>query len=169
MSYIHDKIKSSILQGEDKLSASKHIQAILNGTIQSLKSVIPLTMDIKSPSLMVQPFEQKEMGVLIGIIGDIRGRIIIDSTADCFSAIGATMFGMPLEGEMLESFTGELGNMVAGNLCTSVAAANGVEIDITPPTVIVGTTKLFGFQHAFKLPVELTGVGELTIILTIDE
>ncbi|QFF98751.1 chemotaxis protein CheX [Psychrobacillus glaciei] len=150
------------------MSESKHIQTVLNGTIQSLKSVIPLPMEIKSPSLMVQPFEQKEMAVLIGIIGDVKGRIIIDSTAKCFSSIGATMFGMPLEGEMLESFTGELGNMIAGNLCTSVAG-NGVEIDITPPTVIVGTTKLFGFQHAFKLPVEITGIGELLIILTIDE
>lgn len=149
------------------MSASKHIQTILNGTIASLKSVIPLTMDIKSPSLMVQPFDQKEMGVLIGIVGDIKGRIIIDSTANCFSQIGATMFGMPLEGEMLESFTGELGNMIAGNLCTTVAG--NLEIDITPPTVIVGTSKLFGFQHAFKLPVDLTGVGEMTIILTIDE
>lgn len=150
------------------MSASKHIQTILNGTIQSLKSVIPITMDIKSPSLMVQPFVQKEMGVLIGIIGDIKGRIIIDSSAETFSAIGATMFGMPLEGEMLESFTGELGNMVAGNICTSVAS-NGVEIDITPPTVIVGTTRLYGFQHAFKLPVVIENIGELTIILTIDE
>ena len=150
------------------MSASKHIQTILNGTIQSLKSVIPITMDIKSPSLMVQPFVQKEMGVLIGIIGDIKGRIIIDSSAETFSAIGASMFGMPLEGEMLESFTGELGNMVAGNICTSVASS-GVEIDITPPTVIVGTTRLYGFQHAFKLPVVLENIGELTIILTIDE
>jgi len=150
------------------MSASKHIQTILNGTIQSLKSVIPITMDIKSPSLMVQPFVQKEMGVLIGIIGDIKGRIIIDSSAETFSAIGASMFGMPLEGEMLESFTGELGNMVAGNICTSVASS-GVEIDITPPTVIVGTTRLYGFQHAFKLPVVIENIGELTIILTIDE
>lgn len=150
------------------MSTSKHIQTILNGTIQSLKSVIPITMDIKSPSLMIQPFVQKEMGVLIGIIGDVKGRIIIDSAAESFSAIGATMFGMPLEGEMLESFTGELGNMVAGNLCTSVAA-NGVEIDITPPTVIVGTTRLYGFQHAFKLPVVIENIGEMTIILTIDE
>ncbi|MDI2589540.1 chemotaxis protein CheX [Psychrobacillus sp. NEAU-3TGS] len=150
------------------MSASKHIQTILNGTIQSLKSVIPLSMDIKSPSLMVQPFEQTEMSVLIGIIGDIKGRIIIDSTSNGFSKIGATMFGMPLEGEMLESFTGELGNMIAGNLCTTVVA-NGVEIDITPPTVIVGTSRLFGFQHAFQLPVEIADVGEITIILTIDE
>ena len=125
-------------------------------------------MDIKAPSLMVQPFEQEEMGVLIGIIGDTKGRIIIDSTKDCLSAIGATMFGMPLEGEMLESFTGELGNMVAGNLCT-IVALDGLEVDITPPTVIVGQTKLFGFQHAFKLPVEIDNIGNLTIILTIDE
>ena len=35
------------------------------------------------------------------------------------------MFGMSIEGEMIESFTGELGNMVAGNLCT-VLEKNGL-------------------------------------------
>ena len=47
---------------------------------------------------------------------------------------------------MLESFTGELGNMIAGNLCTLVGA-NNLEIDITPSTVIVGTSKLYGFRR----------------------
>ena len=95
---------------------------------------------------MPQPFEQKELSVLIGIIGDIKGRIILEATFGLFSSIGSNMFGMPLEGEMLESFTGELGNMIAGNLCTLVGA-NNLEIDITPSTVIVGTSKLYGFHR----------------------
>ncbi len=150
------------------LSTSKHIQTVLNGIIQSLKSVIPLEIDVKPPSLMAQPFEQQEMGVLVGMIGDIKGRIVIDSTSKTFSSIGATMFGMELEGEMLESFTGELGNMISGNLCT-FAAQSDIELDITPPTVMVGHTRLFGFQHAFKLPVHIKDTGDMTIIITIDE
>ncbi|MBD7945237.1 chemotaxis protein CheX [Psychrobacillus sp. Sa2BUA9] len=147
---------------------SKHIKTLLNGTIQSLKSVIPLNLSFKSPTLMIQPFDQEEMGVLIGIVGDIKGRIIVDASSQFFSSVGASMFGMPLEGEMLESFTGELGNMIAGNLCTTVAQ-EGLEIDITPPTVIVGKSKLFGFHHAFRLPVETEDIGLMTVILTIDE
>lgn len=150
------------------LGTSIHTRSILNSTIQSLKSVIPLKMNVLSPSILPQPFEQKEMSVLIGIIGDIKGRMILDASSDCFAAIGSNLFGVQLTGEMLESFTGELGNMIAGNLCTLVGT-NNLEIDITPPTVIVGTSKLFGFRRAFKLPVEILEIGELTVILTIDE
>lgn len=150
------------------MSTSKHIQTVLNGIIQSLKSVLPIEVEVKSPALMVQPFEQQEMGVLVGMIGDIKGRIVFDSTTKTFSNIGAAMFGMPLEGEMLESFTGELGNMLSGNLCT-FAAQDGLDLDITPPTVMVGHTKLFGFQHAFKLPVHMKDTGDMTIIITIDK
>ena len=150
------------------METSIHTKSILNSTIQSLKSVIPLEMNILTPSILPEPFEQKELSVLIGIIGDIKGRIILDASSDCFASIGSNMFGMPLTGEMLESFTGELGNMIAGNLCTLVGA-NNLEIDITPPTVIVGTSKLYGFHQAYKLPVEILEIGELTVILTIDE
>lgn len=149
------------------MSNSTHIQTILNGTIHSLKTILPLAVDVKSPSIINEPYEQHEMGVLIGLVGDIKGRIIIDGTPESFSAIGSTMFGMPLEGVMLESFTGELGNMIAGNLCT-YTAQNNLELDITPPTVMVGQTKLYGFKQAFKIPATLEGIGDLMILYTID-
>jgi len=125
-------------------------------------------MDFQPPSSSQQPFEQSEMGVLIGIVGDMKGRIIIDSTGATFSSISQHMFGMPLEGDMLESFTGELGNMIAGNLCT-VVSSDQLEIDITPPTVLVGNTKFYGFQRAIMLPVQLLDIGKMSIILTIDD
>lgn len=150
------------------MSTSKHVQTILNGTIHSLKTILPMTIDVETPSLTKEPYIQQEMGVLIGLVGDLKGRIIIDSKPETFGAIGASMFGMPLEGAMLESFTGELGNMIAGNLCTHAGTEN-LELDITPPTVMVGHTKLYGFQHAFRLPAAIEGVGNITILLTIDD
>lgn len=149
------------------MSNSTHIQTILNGTIHSLKTILPMNIDVKSPSITNEPYEQMEMGVLIGLVGDLKGRIIIDGTPESFSAIGSAMFGMPLEGAMLESFTGELGNMIAGNLCTYTVQYD-LELDITPPTVMVGHTKLYGFQQAFKIPATLEGIGEFVILYTID-
>ncbi|MGE7621503.1 chemotaxis protein CheX [Viridibacillus sp. NPDC096237] len=149
------------------MSTSIQIQAVLNGTINALKSVIPYEIQVSSPTITSDPYEQNEIGVLIGMVGDLKGRIIIDSTPDTFSAIGAGMYGMTLDGAMLESFTGEFGNMIAGNLCT-FAAEKELDLDITPPTVMVGQTKLYGFQHAFKLPVTIDNIGKLTILLTID-
>jgi chemotaxis protein CheX len=101
-------------------------------------------------------------------VGHIKGRLIIESDEPTFGSIGEIMFGMLLEGEMLQSFTGELGNMLAGNLCTLIAQ-KGVEVDITPPTVIVGQSKLYGFDQAYRVPVAIEGKGELQIILIIEK
>jgi chemotaxis protein CheX len=126
-----------------------------------------MNIDVSTPTIEPEPYIQKEMGVLIGLVGDLKGRIIIDGSPEIFSAVGSAMFGMPLEGPMLESFTGELGNMIAGNLCTFVGQDN-LELDITPPTVMVGNTKLYGFQQAFKIPAIIEGAGDIFILYTID-
>ena len=150
------------------MSTSKHIQTILNGTIHSLKTILPMPMTIGTPTMSIEPYIQQEMGVLIGIVGDLKARIIIDGSATIFGNIGSSMFGMPLEGEMLESFTGEFGNMIAGNLCTHVGQ-HDLELDITPPTVMVGNTKLYGFQQAFRLSASIESVGDITVLLTVDD
>lgn len=150
------------------MSTSKNVQMILNGTITSLTNVIPIKLDILSPSLIVQPYEQKQVSVLIGIIGGIKGRLIIDTSNEVINTIGQAMFGMSIDGEMIESFTGELGNMIAGNLCTALEK-NGLLLDISPPTIMTGNTKFYGFKQAFLLPVRLEDGGSLTVLLTIDK
>lgn len=143
------------------------VQHILNSTIQSLTSVIPIQFDVLAPSLTTQPYEQKELSVLIALLGDVRGRLIIDTNEGTVSKIGEAMFGMKIEGEMIESFTGELGNMVAGNLCT-LLEKDSLTLDISPPTVLTGETKFYGFSQAFKLPLKFTDVSPTNVLLTID-
>ncbi|WP_010286056.1 chemotaxis protein CheX [Kurthia massiliensis] len=149
------------------MSNSNQIQILLNGLIQSMQEVIPQTVKIGTPSLYKEPFTQNEAGVLIGVTGDVRARIILESSTKVFSGIGLSMYGMEISGEMLESFIGEFGNMSAGKLCTH-CAENELDLDITPPTVMIGQTKLFGFQHAFRLPIDIEGLGTMNGLLTID-
>ncbi|WP_057915145.1 chemotaxis protein CheX [Peribacillus muralis] len=139
---------------------------VLNATIFAAKSILPSSLVIHKPSLLRQPLEQESIGVLIGMTGDIRGSLIIEGTTDCLSKIGESMFGMPLNGEMLESFAAELGNMLAGNMAASLAA--DTTMDITPPTVIVGNTKLYGFNEAINLPISLEGSGTIHFIFMIE-
>ncbi|MFE4811849.1 hypothetical protein ACFQ9Y_11870 [Peribacillus simplex] len=79
------------------------------------------------------------------------------------SNLGGSVFCMPLEGEMLESFAAELGNMLAGNIPTSLAGGDAFK-DITPPTVFVSNTNMYGFN----LRMSLKGVGTPHIILMIE-
>ena len=149
------------------MDTASDIQKILNGTISSLTTVLPMKFDVLAPVLTVQPYEQKELSVLIGLIGAVKGRLIIDTTSDVIGSIGQSMFGMMIEGEMIESFTGELGNMIAGNLCTALEKDDYI-IDISTPTVMRGETKFYGFKHAFKLPVRFEDETMLNVILTVD-
>jgi chemotaxis protein CheX len=154
--------------GECKVTITKHVTDILNGTIESVKGVLPFEISVEKPSLFTQPYSQDSIGVLIGMTGDVRGRLIIDGNELTFGKIGEGMFGMMVEGEMLESFAGELGNMIAGTLSTFISQ-QGMEMDITPPTVLVGKTKIYGFEKAFRLPITTQNAGNLTIILMIEQ
>lgn len=150
------------------MSLSKNVQRVLNGTITSLTTVLPIQVKVLAPALISEPYDQEEISVLIGLVGDLKGRIIIDTKINKIGEIGQAMFGMSIEGEMIESFSGELGNMIAGNLCT-VLEKDGLKLDISPPTVMVGATKITGFKQAFKLPVAFEDGTEMQLLLTIDE
>lgn len=78
------------------------------------------------------------------------------------------MFGMNVEGDMLTSFTGELGNMIAGALST-IIANEGVKTNITSPTVMEGSTKLSGFEQALVLTAKYETAGSINIYLLLDQ
>lgn len=150
------------------MDTATNVQKVLNATISSLTTVVPIKFQVLSPALIQQPYEQREISVLIGLIGDMKGRLIVEPTETIISEIGLAMFGMRIEGEMAESFTGELGNMIAGNLCT-VLEKEDLALDISPPTVLTGQTKFYGFKQAFKIPVKFEDGEVLNLLLTIDE
>ncbi|MBM6618107.1 chemotaxis protein CheX [Bacillus suaedaesalsae] len=149
------------------MTLQANVTKVLNGTIQSVKSILPMSVKIDSPTLFKESVLHSSMSVLIGMTGDVKGRLVIDGTPHTFSSIGEGMYGMQLEGEMLESFTGELGNMIAGHLATN-ASQYELIMDITPPTVLVGDTKLTGFKQAIRVPISLETSGHLDVILMIE-
>lgn len=150
------------------MSHSANVTSILNGTIEAVRSVVPVSFNIGAPEKISQPLIQTALGVLIGMTGDIKGRLIIEGDYNVLGGIGESMFGMPLEGEMLTSFTGELGNMIAGNLCTNLSKSS-IIMDITPPTVLEGNMKISGFGNGIKVPVNFEEKGCVFIILMIEQ
>ncbi|WP_084781886.1 chemotaxis protein CheX [Bacillus niameyensis] len=152
----------AIASGDRNIS----ITYLLNGTIQSLKNIVPIPHEITKPKLLGRSLEL-QYGVLIGIIGDIKGKLIIAGQSATFGAIGEVMFGMALEGEMLASFSGELGNMIAGSLAT-IIVEHGVNMDITSPTIIQGDVTLTGYDKAIQLTSMFANAGDLEIYLLLD-
>jgi chemotaxis protein CheX len=148
--------------------SSQVITALLNSVIESASTVIPLNITTGSPTLVTAPYNLEEMGVLIGVTGDLRGRLLLDSNTSVFSGLAESMYGMALSGDMLESFTGEIGNMIAGNMATRLSEKS-IGVDITPPTVMMGHTKLTGFKKAIQVSLSIAEKGDLKLILIFEE
>jgi len=145
---------------------NRSVTYLLNGANASIRSVIPLNYNLSKPELLGQSLEIT-FGVLIGFTGDIKGKLILSGEHSVFAAIGEAMFGMAVEGEMLVSFSGELGNMLAGNLSTNIVQ-NGVQTDITAPTIMQGNTILSGYDKALHLTANFDDAGGMEIYLLVD-
>jgi len=145
---------------------NKVVTSLLNSTLASLEGVVPIAFSRSAPRLLQQNFSL-HFGVLIGIIGDIKGKLVLSGNLRVFSGIGKAMYGMPLEGEMLLSFSGELGNMIAGGLSSNIAA-DGVNINISAPTIMQGNTTLSGFKQGLSVSADFAHAGDLELFLLLD-
>ncbi|QTC43264.1 chemotaxis protein CheX [Bacillus sp. V3] len=145
-----------------KLTSS--ITDLLHHFMTALKGVVPLSVTHDEPTLVKEPYDHQHFSVSIGMTGDVQGRFVIDGNEKNFQSLAASMFGMPLTGEMLESFAGELGNMIVGNLATSIAHS-GHNVDITTPTVMTGKAGIIGNNPVIQLPLTVKDAGRFNVLL----
>ena len=150
------------------MSKAKHIQLLLNHTVRAIKDIIPMHINIHAPSVTPEPYIQKEISVLIGLVGETNGRILIDTTEAMMKKIGEKMFQMPINDEYLESLSGEIGNMLSGNVCVGLES-DGIVFDISTPTIMSGEAKFHGFGKAITLPVALDGDASMKVLIMLDD
>ncbi|MFD2131453.1 chemotaxis protein CheX [Pseudogracilibacillus auburnensis] len=145
---------------------SNSVTKLLNGTLSSIKTVVPINYQMEKPRILYEEFFLS-FGVLVGITGDIKGKLVFTGDPTIFEAIGEKMYGMSLEGEMLLSFSGELGNMIAGGMSTKIAES-GMDIDITTPTILQGETTLSGYKQALAIAANFENIGFMNTNLLLD-
>lgn len=145
---------------------SQVITVLLNGTILALKTIVPTHYELTKPKLLGTSLHL-QFGILIGITGDIKARLILMGNPITFSTIAHSMFGMELEGEMLASFSGELGNMLAGSISTHIVNS-GIQTDITAPTIMQGDSRLSGFEKAIGMSAIFSEQDQLDLYLLLD-
>lgn len=78
--------------------------------------------------------------IIIGIAGGLKGQVIFNLCSEAACNIASRMMcGMPVThlDEIAKSAIGELANMISGNAAT-IFASKQMELDITPPTVMIG-------------------------------
>lgn len=148
----------------------------INPFIKASKEVMKMTMGIElkigKPSVRKTPFPLDEVVLVVGVTGEIKGQVIISTSQDVAKQIASKMMmGMPVDelNDMAKSAISELGNMIMGNTATLIAN-QGLSVDITPPTLMIGKdiSLSFNASQTIELPLH-SGIGKVTYDIALKE
>jgi chemotaxis protein CheX len=134
---------------------------ILAPFVEAIANVLPQLgfQSVARSGLKMTKGVVRSSGVLvnIGLVGMLAGNVIYNITTDSAKTIASKMMmGMPVAelDTMAQSAICELGNMLAANAAVSLEGL-GVQIDISPPTLIVGDSFVASDKDTKGIVVEM--------------
>lgn len=149
----------------------KYINPFISVSINLIKQICNVEVAKGQIFIKNSPFSADKVIIIIGIAGDFKGQAFfaMDEKTAC-SIASAMMFGMEVSAldEMSKSAIAELGNMIMGNVSTEFYNS-GIKIDITPPTILVGTDMNISTKGVQTLcvPIEIANGGKIEIDIAI--
>ena len=148
--------------------SADHINPFLMAAKKVFQDMCFVELSIQKPKLQEAKFGPDAWVIIIGVTGEMRGQVLIAMTNENACNIASKMCMMEVK-EMDEfacSALSELGNMIMGNAAT-VFSANGIGIDITPPSLTHGTMS-FTNNYTKNLCVPMTFDGrEIELFLAL--
>ena len=117
----------------------EYINPFVEAAFNILKEV--LQSDISRGELYLKATSQPVLGVaaIIGLTGDVEGRVLLDMSLDTAQSIATTMNSDELDGfdELAKATIAELANMITGQAVTKLHDL-GYNFDLSPPSLITG-------------------------------
>ncbi len=118
---------------------AEHVNPFLLSATKVLKDMCFIDAKIGTPYVKKEDFTRDTIIIMLGIIGEIRGQVMLVFSNETACSIASKMICMPITqlDELSTSAISELGNMILGNAAT-IFSTKGVIIDITTPTMMHG-------------------------------
>lgn len=143
----------------------EHINPFLVSAEQILSQVCGIQTKVGQLSKDNMCIDGEPVFIMLGVTGEMSGQVCIVFDLEVAKDIASRMMmGMPVAeiDDMAKSALSELGNMIMGNAAT-LLANNNLRIDITPPTLGMGSTKLSSpNMTSIKVPLLYEG-GEVKL------
>ncbi|HKL79320.1 MAG TPA: chemotaxis protein CheX [Mobilitalea sp.] len=132
-----------------------HINPFLMASTNILREMCFVEAKLGKPYVKDPVFLDNTIVILIGFTGEMRGQVMIAFEHRIALDIASKMIMMPITelDDLARSAICELGNMILGNTAT-VFSTKGIEIDITPPTIVSGTM-IFSNNYAHNICIPL--------------
>jgi len=142
----------------------EYINPFVEATVNVLKEYLGSV--VKRGNLYLKSTSKQIMGVaaLVGLAGDVEGRVLLDMTQDTALAVASIMNGeeMKVMDEMVKATITELANQITAQAISNLYQAN-YKFDLTPPTIFTGDNMMISNNmnvEALIVPVELGKDGE---------
>ena len=153
----------------------EYINPFVEASFNVLKEV--LGTEVKRGDLFLKSSTMQIMGVaaLVGLAGDVEGRVLFDMTKDTALAVASGMNGEEMKAmdEMVKATITELANMITAQAVTKLHDL-GFKFDLTPPALFTGDNMEISNNlevEALIVPMELSGGkdGKIEINVVIRE
>ncbi|GHV75162.1 chemotaxis protein CheX [Spirochaetia bacterium] len=151
----------------------EYINPFVEAAFDVLKEV--LNTDVKRGDLYLKQSTMSIMGVaaLVGLAGDVEGRVVFDMTKQTALGVVSAMNGgetFTAMDEMAKATIQELANMITGQAVTKLHAL-GFKFDLTPPALFTGENMEISNSNveALIVPMELGPIGKIEINVAIRE
>ena len=117
----------------------EYINPFVEAAFNVLKEV--LQTDVKRGDLFLKSTTMQIQGVaaLVGLAGDVEGRVLFDMTKDTALSVASSMNGeeMKVMDDMVKATITELANMITAQAVTKLHDL-GFKFDLTPPALFTG-------------------------------
>jgi len=152
----------------------EYINPFVEAAFSVLKEV--LNSSVKRGEIYLKPTSMSIMGVaaLVGLAGDVEGRVLFDMTKDTALFVAGAMNGENFTAldELGKATIQELANMITAQAVTKLHDL-GFKFDLTPPALFTGdnmevSTNL-GEVEALIVPMELGTNGKIEVNVAIRE
>jgi len=117
----------------------KYINPFLSAARDIISQCLYKEPTFEKPFVKTVPFDSRDLLIIIGITGEMKGKVMINiSKSSCVNIASTMMGGMKMEfDELSKSAAGELCNMIVGTTAMIFEKEN-IRINITSPTIIEG-------------------------------
>ncbi|MDR2404178.1 MAG: chemotaxis protein CheX [Spirochaetaceae bacterium] len=151
----------------------EYINPFVESAFNVLKEV--LDSDVKRGDLYLKSTSMSIMGVaaLVGLAGDVEGRVLFDMTKETALAVAGAMNGevFTVLDELAKATIQELANMITAQAVTKLHDL-GFKFDLTPPALFTGENMEVSNNlkvEALIVPMELGPIGKIEVNVAIRE
>ncbi|GHT98166.1 chemotaxis protein CheX [Spirochaetia bacterium] len=152
----------------------EYINPFVEAAFSVLKEVLN-TAEVKQGDPYLKAASMKTMGVaaLVGLAGEVEGRVLLDMTKETAFAIAGAMNNEAFTemDELAKATIQELANMITAQAVTNLHDV-GFTFDLTPPALFTGDTMELSNNlkvEALIVPMELGSIGKIEVNVAIRE